>query len=107
MTLTLTEYKFIESDIDVTCEAGEHLWAYTLRNRDYKPSMGVVKAMIASVNTTIPKGEKHILLLFVDDEAEAVEVHCREFVNKIMVRYELYPPVILNAISDYKRNYKQ
>lgn len=107
MDLRLVDFKAIVADEDLVCQAGEYLWLYTKHKRNYQATMDVINAMVKSVNTTIPKGERHILLLFVDDEGEAVEVHCREFVNKIMVIRELYPPIILDAILKFKENYKK
>ncbi len=105
--LTLTEYKFVVCDEPVTCEAGEYLWSYSEKNKQTTFPLDVIKAKMLSVDTMIPKGEKHILLLLVDDEGEAIEIHCREFVNKVMVKRGLYPPIIREAIDTYKLKFQK
>jgi len=102
MSLWLTEYSFVTCDEDITCEAAEMLWKYISENKDYTATFDVVKAMSLSVGNTIPKGEKHLLLLFVDYDGVAMEFHCREFVNKVMVKRKLYPDIMIKAFEEFK-----
>lgn len=99
--IMLKECQHYIADTQVTCDAAEMFFNCDARNKPEKYSCNEAVVLFKSRNKTIEPGDIYLHIVFWDDDTgEYLDMNCRKDMHILMMKYNLYPPIVTEALKN-------